>query len=57
MSTCTNGHGGRRIVALLFNLGDMLMVEESEVKDAEGTTLRAELMSVVASLDRNARCL
>ena len=44
MSTCTDGHGGRRIVALLFDLGDTLMVEESEVKDAEGTTLRADLI-------------
>ena len=52
MSACTNGHGGRRIVALLFDLvGDTLMVEESEVSSAQ------ELISMVASLDRNARCL
>jgi FMN phosphatase YigB (HAD superfamily) len=48
MITGTNGHGGRhdgrRIVALLFDLGDTLMIEESEVKDAEETTLRADLI-------------
>jgi FMN phosphatase YigB (HAD superfamily) len=38
---CTNRH---RIIALLFDLGDTLMAEESEVKDAEGTTLRADLV-------------
>jgi FMN phosphatase YigB (HAD superfamily) len=32
------------IIALLFDLGDTLMIEESEVKDAEGTTLRADLV-------------
>jgi putative hydrolase of the HAD superfamily len=37
-------HGGGRIVALLFDLGDTLMIEESEVKDAEGTTLQADLL-------------
>jgi FMN phosphatase YigB (HAD superfamily) len=37
---CTN----HRIVALLFDLGDTLMIEESEVKDAEGTTLWADLI-------------
>ncbi|MCX6032746.1 MAG: HAD-IA family hydrolase [Chloroflexi bacterium] len=31
------------LAALLFDLGDTIMVEETEVKDAEGTTLRAEL--------------
>lgn len=30
--------------ALLFDLGDTIMIEETEVKDAEGTTLRAELV-------------
>jgi FMN phosphatase YigB (HAD superfamily) len=48
MSICANSHGasrgGRRIIALLFDLGDTLMIEESEVKDAEGTTLRADLI-------------
>ena len=34
----------QRIAALLFDLGDTLMIEESEVKDAEGTTLRADLI-------------
>ena len=31
------------VAALLFDLGDTIMVEETEVKDAEGTTLCAEL--------------
>jgi FMN phosphatase YigB (HAD superfamily) len=39
---CINHH--RRIVALLFDLGDTLMAEESEVKDTEETTLRADLI-------------
>jgi FMN phosphatase YigB (HAD superfamily) len=34
----------RCVVTLLFDLGDTLMLEESEVKDAEGTTLRADLI-------------
>jgi FMN phosphatase YigB (HAD superfamily) len=34
----------RCVVALLFDLGDTLMAEESEVKDAEETTLRADLI-------------
>ena len=38
----------RRVVALLFDLGDTLMVEESEVKDAGGTTLRADLIPGMA---------
>jgi FMN phosphatase YigB (HAD superfamily) len=38
----------RRLIALLFDLGDTLMVEESEVKDAKGTTLRADLLPGVA---------
>lgn len=38
----------RRIVALLFDLGDTLMIEESELKDAEGTTLRADLIPGMA---------
>jgi FMN phosphatase YigB (HAD superfamily) len=41
---CTHHH----IVALLFDLGDTLMIEESEIKDAEGTTLRADLIPGVA---------
>jgi FMN phosphatase YigB (HAD superfamily) len=36
------------VVALLFDLGDTLMVEESEVKDAGGTTLRADLIPGMA---------
>lgn len=31
------------LAALLFDLGDTIMVEETEVKDPGGTTLRAEL--------------
>ena len=30
--------------ALLFDLGDTIMIEESEVKDAEETTLQADLI-------------
>ena len=41
-------HSNNRVVALLFDLVDTLMVEESEVKDAEGTTLRADLIPGVA---------
>jgi len=37
-----------RVVALLFDLGDTLMVEESEIKDADGTTLRADLIPGMA---------
>ena len=33
-----------RLRALLFDLGDTIMIEESEVKDAEGTTQSAELI-------------
>ena len=36
------------LAALLFDLGDTIMVEETEVKDAEGTTLRAELVPGMA---------
>ena len=38
MSTCTS------TIALLFDLGDTLMIEESEVKDAKETTLCADLI-------------
>ena len=44
MRNCMN----RRIVALLVDLGDTLVVEESEVKDAEGTTLQADLIPGMA---------
>ena len=40
----------RRVWALLFDLGDTLMVEETEEKDATGTTLRAELFAGAAEL-------
>ena len=33
-----------RLRALLFDLGDTIMIEETEVKDAEGTTQSAELI-------------
>ena len=36
------------LAALLFDLGDTIMLEETEVKDAEGTTLRAELVPGMA---------
>jgi HAD superfamily hydrolase (TIGR01549 family) len=39
-----------RIAALLFDLGDTLMIEESEIKDAEGTTLRADLIPGMADV-------
>jgi len=42
-------------MALLFDLGDTLMVEESEVKDAEGTTLRADLIPGMAEALRRFR--
>jgi len=37
-----------RLTALLFDLGDTLMVEETEVKDNEETTLLAELFPGMA---------
>ena len=37
-----------RSAALLFDLGDTIMIEESEVKDNEGTTLRADLIPGMA---------
>lgn len=39
--------------ALLFDLGDTIMVEETEVKDDEGTTLTAELVPGMADLLRD----
>jgi HAD superfamily hydrolase (TIGR01549 family) len=41
------------IRALLFDLGDTLMVEESEVKDAQGTTLQADLVPGMAETLRH----
>jgi HAD superfamily hydrolase (TIGR01549 family) len=41
-----------RLKALLFDLGDTLMLEETEVKDAEGTTLRADLAPGMADVVR-----
>jgi FMN phosphatase YigB (HAD superfamily) len=40
----------RRVWAILFDLGDTLMVEGSEEKDATGTTLRAELFAGATEL-------
>lgn len=37
-----------RPVALFFDLGDTIMIEESEVKDAERTTTRADLIPGMA---------
>ena len=34
--------------ALLFDLGDTIMLEETEIKDDQGTTLRAELVPGMA---------
>ena len=48
LSGSTSGRANCHIMALLFDLGDTLMVEESEVKDAERTTLRAELVPGMA---------
>jgi HAD superfamily hydrolase (TIGR01549 family) len=42
-----------RIRALLFDLGDTLIVEESEVRDAQGTTLQADLVSGMAEALRH----
>jgi HAD superfamily hydrolase (TIGR01549 family) len=41
-------HTNRRVVALLFDLGDTLIVEGTEVKDVKGTTLQAELIPGMA---------
>lgn len=40
----------RRLWAVLFDLGDTLMIEESEEKDTTATTLRAELFPGAADL-------
>lgn len=40
------------LVALLFDLGDTIMVEESEIKDTGGTTLQADLFPGVAEMLR-----
>ncbi len=39
-----------KLVALLFDLGDVIMREETEVKDAELNTLRAELVDGMAEV-------
>jgi FMN phosphatase YigB (HAD superfamily) len=36
------------LLALFFDLGDTIMIEETEVKDAAGTTLRADLIPGMA---------
>jgi len=40
--------GRRSLAALLFDLGDTIMIEESEVKDQDETTLHAELIPGMA---------
>ncbi len=40
------------VAGLLFDLGDTLMVEESEFKDPTGTTLRADLIPGMGDLVR-----
>jgi FMN phosphatase YigB (HAD superfamily) len=45
VSTGKRPHG---LLALLFDLGDTIMIEETEVKDAEGTTQTAELIPGMA---------
>jgi FMN phosphatase YigB (HAD superfamily) len=39
-----------RLAAILFDLGDTIMVEESEIKDTEGTTLRADIVPSMAKV-------
>jgi FMN phosphatase YigB (HAD superfamily) len=38
----------RQLAAILFDLGDTIMIEESEIKDSEGTTLHADLIPGMA---------
>jgi FMN phosphatase YigB (HAD superfamily) len=40
---------GHALAALLFDLGDTIMLEETEIKDDEETTLRAELVPGMAA--------
>ncbi|MBN1978456.1 MAG: HAD family hydrolase [Anaerolineae bacterium] len=57
MSACTS-YGercGARRIALLFDLGDTLMIEESEIKDTQGTTLQADLIPGAAEALRRFR--
>ncbi len=42
----------QHLAALLFDLGDTLMIEESEEKDEEGTTVRADLIPGAADMLR-----
>jgi putative hydrolase of the HAD superfamily len=41
------------LAALLFDIGDTIMIEESEIKDAEETTLSAELIPGMAEALRH----
>lgn len=41
------------LLALLFDLGDTIMIEETEIKDAEGTTQAADLIPGMADLLRD----
>ena len=42
------------LVALLFDLGDTIMLEETEILDGDRTTLQAELRAKFAGKDRAA---
>ena len=51
----TANRPSRHLLALLFDLGDTIMIEESEVKDAEGTTMTADLIPGMAEALRALR--
>ena len=46
-----------RIRALFFDLGDTIMIEQSEIKDAEGTTQQADLIPGMAEALRQFQAL
>lgn len=43
------------LAAILFDLGDTILIEESEIKDTEGTTLRADIVPGMAKALRHCR--
>lgn len=45
------------LAAILFDLGDTILIEESEVKDSEGTTLCADLIPGIADALRHFKAL
>jgi len=55
LSALEDERGGRTVWAVLFDLGDTLMIESTEEKDAAQTTLRAELFPGAADLIRRLR--